>query len=196
MLLTAFSSFVLWKLPTWIASYTRETEEPESKQQAQPTIVEASRAGVCVSPGIDTGTVLNDLAKDDDSVYDNDAIEAVSSSQQKQNALVVGEVYNGVYVCSFLLWILPVLAAACYSHVQCDSNCDHGTCSLLSGCSVCQDGYVGQFCQYAPAYRFANCSVASHCGTYVRVESIYDDLDLNQVCLATSCPLCIVCETK
>jgi uncharacterized membrane protein len=193
VLLTAFSSFVLWKIPDWMAGYTREAKIPESKQQAQPAIVEPSCDGVDISTprGTTAASVLNELACEDDLESDNDAAEADRSSQRKSNALVVAEVYNGICFSVFFLWIMPLVAAACYSHVQCDSNCDRGTCSLWSStCSACEDNYVGEFCQYAPAYRFDNCRVASHCGTYVRVEStIYGDLDLDEVSLEMSCPL-------
>lgn len=188
VLLSAFAYFVLWKLPYWMIDYTRGAKTtPELKQLAQPATVKASRDSVDLSAshGTADSAVVNDLVYNDDSIRDNDATGAVSSSQQESNARVVKEIYNSVCVSGILLWILPLLASGCYSHVQCDSNCDHGTCSLLSGtCSACEDGYVGEFCQYAPAYRFDNCRVASHCGLYVRVEStMYGDLELDQVSL-------------
>eukprot|EP01047_Picozoa_sp_COSAG01_P084479 COSAG01_NODE_18148_length_1095_cov_1.882766_2_plen_208_part_01 len=52
----------------------------------------------------------------------------------------------------------------------CDMSCGSHGVSNGSACA-CLGNYTGLLCEFAPAYTVSGCSVASHCGTFVRTGS-------------------------
>jgi len=194
VLFTAQAGFGLWKLPCWIADYTRPPQEDPAfagTTQVGDTRLSASAAeqdavrdhlsmlgqeeltdvvlesfkNLKLQP-TEWMTELMSMEQDGSLETFIEAcgtkIEQDKHSDQERlnkNALVVAELQACTRVAVFCLWILPLLAAVFYSYIQCDANCDRGTCSGLfwGTCSECTDDFIGEFCQFAPAYRFENC---------------------------------------
>ena len=111
------------------------------------------------------------------------AVTVAVAQCTESHELVVQEVRSGIGIGVCMVWIAPLLFYFGYSAVQCSSNCDKGTCSGFGWgtCSACSHNYVGQYCQYAPAYSFSGCYESDHaCGIYVRHEpdpNYTDELD-------------------